>query len=192
MRIFRIIISGDDYQKILPSSKSDEIWDMLDFDGTPKEENWQPIEFYVSNPLKKKGNFFAMSDGGAFACDEIAVNKLSDFLGFESELLPIYLEDGAQLYIFNVTQCRNALDQKKSKFDYYEDGTKGRVLEHVFHKDRYGETSIFKIPETRKIHVLTFSGLRDPGEEFYTAYLKSGLTGLHFEELYRDDEHAST
>ncbi len=186
MKVYRIDVNADEYQLLLPTSNSDAVYNMLDFDGKSKESNWEPIEFYIDNPLAKKGNFFALSNGAAFACDEMAIRKLPTFLGFGSELLPIYLEDGTKLFIVNVTDCVNALDQDKTQFDHYEDGSKGRVLNFVFHSYRFSESSIFKIPETANIHVLTYSGVKSPVDEFYNAYNESGLEGLAFELLYSE------
>jgi hypothetical protein len=48
------------------------------------------------------------------------------------------------------------------------------------------ESSVFKIPETANIHILTYSDIKSPEDEFYTPYAESDLKGLTFEMLYSE------
>lgn len=176
-------------QVICPSDEKDEDYSgKLAFNGHPKLDNWMPIEFFVFNPLAKRGNFFSLPNYSAFACDKLAVDRLYEFLDFGAELLPIYLEDGTELFIVNVTDCVNALDQKNTVYDYYPEGGRGRILKYAFHKNRFSESSIFKIPETAATQVFTFTGIKSPNEEFYHAYNDSKLSGLVFELLFTAEE----
>jgi len=100
------------------------------------------------------------------------------------EILPIKL-NGDTLYILNVLECVNMLDDKKTKWDYYENGDKGRILNYSFYINRFPESSILKIPETSKVDVLTYSEVKDSQDEFYYLYKHHNLTGLVFEEVYK-------
>jgi hypothetical protein len=100
------------------------------------------------------------------------------------EILPIKVERGPQLYVLNILQCMNGLNYDKTKWDYYEDGTKGRILKYSIHKDRViNETSLFKIPETSKIDIFCYADVQDRIDEFYHIYHDNDLTGLVFEEI---------
>ncbi len=188
MRIYIVRADVSKFQIILPVSSSDEVIDSLTFDGRSKIDIWRTSEFYIDNPLAKKGDFASFLTSGAFACNEKAVDKFLSFWQICGELLPIQLEGALNMFILNVTDCINVLDQNQSKFDFYEDGTRSnRILKYAFHKNRFHESSIFKIPETAKSQILTYTGIKDPDEEFYYAYKKSGLTGLSFEEIYSDE-----
>lgn len=185
MKVYRVNINPDEYQTLLPATSNAEIiLDAQIMGGVPKLNNWVPVEHYIINPLAKKGNFYSLSTGGAFACDKIAADRLRYYWEIAGELLPVFLQNGTPLFIINITECLNCLDQENSVFDYYKDGTKGRILKHAFHESRLSESSIFKIPETVKTQVLTYTGVKAPHDEFYTAYMESGLKGLTFELLY--------
>lgn len=186
MIIYRIKPSLDKIQNILPVDEG--FYDILTFAGEPKLPTWEPISFYVFNPLRVKANFYIFaSNSGVIAMDEKAAYELSPFWGLAGELLPIYLEDGTKLLLLNVLEIANALNQKDTVFDYYPDGTRGRILKPVFHTNRFPESSIFKIPEVVKSNILTYSGVKAPEDEFYTAYHESGLSGLVFEEYYSNE-----
>ncbi len=186
MKIFNVKVDLNCSQLIMPVEDTDEISDLLIFDGKTKSSSWRPLEFYIYDPANSKSNFYSLIHSGAFACDNKAIDSLYLFFGFGSELLPIFLEDGTELFILNVTDCINALDQKKSEFDLYDNGERGRILKYSFHRDRFSESSIFKIPETSKTEILTYSGVKSEEDEFYSKYLQTDLRGLTFEEIYSE------
>jgi hypothetical protein len=188
MKVYRIVPDLEKYQIILPVSDSDEIQDMLDFNGLVKKNVWTPIEFYVDNPLKLKGDFFSFINPSAFACNKSAVDKLMYYWDQSAELLPIYLEANTELFIVNVIECVNALDKKNSQHDVYSDGVKSnRIIRFAFHPNRLHEPSVFKIPETVDTQILTYSGVKNPENEFMYAYEQSGLKGLKFELIFNND-----
>ncbi len=76
------------------------------------------------------------------------------------------------------------LNSKLTQFDYYEDGTRGRILKPVFHENRVAESSLFKIPETVKTQILIYEDIKGKEDEFKFAYNKSGLQGLRFEQIH--------
>lgn len=192
MKIYSIEVDIDKYQTILPVLDSNEIYEILDFKGLPKEKKWEPIVFYIDNPLAIQGDFYSLINSAAFVCNKKAVDKLGRFWDLSAELLPIFLEDGTELFIVNIIDCINALDQKDTEYDYYEDGTRSnRILKYAFHKNRYHESSIFKIPETANTQILTYTGIKSPEDEFFFAYKESGLTGLIFTPLYESFADAS-
>jgi len=91
-------------------------------------------------------------------------------------LLPIYTEEGLELFIVNVIDCVNALDKNKTVYDYYDDGRRSnRILKYAFHTNRFHESSIFKLPETAITEILTYSGKKAESDEFYDFYHKSGF-----------------
>lgn len=185
MKIYNIEADSDKYQTILPVLDSNEIYEILDFKGLPKEETWAPIEFYIDNPLAKQSDFYSLINSAAFACNKKAIYKLGRFWDLSAELLPIFLEDRTELFIVNIIDCINALNPKDTEYAYYEDGTRSnRILKYAFHKNRFHESSIFKIPETANTQILTYAGLKSPEDEFFSAYNESGLTGLIFSPLF--------
>lgn len=188
MKVFRINADTNNVSWLSPVDESDEVMDiLLSFDASSKEENWPRIEFFIFNPKVKPRNFYTNGNSSALFFDKVAYEKCRWLFGMAGEVLPIYLEDGTELYLLNVTDCVNALDEKRTKFDHYADGTRGRILEYAFHKKRHSESTIFKIPQDLN-SVFTFTDDRGEVDQFYHFYQSSGLTGLRFELVYDDLE----
>lgn len=60
----------------------------------------------------------------------------------------------------------------------------GRILEYSFHKERIpNESTIFKIPETRKNDIFCFCDVKDKDDGLYYLVKENNLTGLIFEEI---------
>jgi len=186
MKIY-IVEAAEKVNWVMPVDEADEITELLmSFDATSKEENWPRLEFFIFNPKVEVRNFYTIGNSGALVFDKMAYDKCRTFFEMAGEILPIYLEDGTELYLLNVMDCVNALDEKRTKFDLYNDGSRGRILEYAFHKNRYTESTIFKIPHTMCIFTITDE--RGEEDQFYHFYQNSGLTGLKFELVYDDSK----
>ncbi|AXE18452.1 hypothetical protein DR864_12160 [Runella rosea] len=186
MEIYQVTTNLD-YQWVLPQIEESELLNLMDLNCYPKSKSWPNIDWYIYNPKKKKGNFFTTGSGGSFAFDEEVLNSdLFSLIEMAGEVLPIKLEDNTNLYILNVLKCINPLNQKKTKWQLYEDGSKGRILDYSFHTNRFSESSLFKIPETSKIEILTYSGIKGDEDEFKSLYEYLGFTGLEFKQIYTD------
>ena len=85
----------------------------------------------------------------------------------------------------NVTDCINALDTNNSEYDTYLNGQISNIKRYSFFKNRFSESSIFKIPETNKVEVYCYSGVKDSVDEFYSAYNnQTEVKGLEFEKIF--------
>lgn len=182
MKVYRVKTDVRNYQWIMPDISEDNLLDFIMFDCEAKNENWTDINWYIDNPKLKKGNFYHIH-GGSFAFDQqVYDSELFTLFEMAGQILPINVE-GQKLYVLNVLECINSLDQENSKFNYYDNGTRGRILNYTFH-NRLTESSIFKIPETSRGEILTYTGIKDSEDEFYSLYKQLNFTGLIFEELY--------
>jgi len=183
MKIYTVSNDVTNYRWAMP--KDESVWqtNFLTFDGYEKKTSWKPISFYVDNPLLKKGNVIHIG-AGVIAYDKLSVEKVAFHLEVSGELLPIFI-DGEPYFLHNVTQVANALNQDETIWDEYE-GVRTQINKFAFHKSRLSESSIFKIPETVQGDIYTFSGLKDPEDEFYYSYRNLGLEGLSFDEIYSD------
>jgi hypothetical protein len=182
MKVYKISSDVTNYQWIMPESEKD-LFGALAFDCESKKKDWKPVDMYVFNPKKKKGNFYSLGGVGALVFDEQTLEIMRTVFEMSGEILPLNL-DGSEIYALNVLECVNALDQKNTKWEYYDNGEKRKILNHFFHRSRITESSIFKIPETSKTQVLTYSEIKDPMDEFFSLYMKYNLRGLQFEEIY--------
>lgn len=182
MKIYKVTSDVNEYQWIMPKDEAD-LFSYLSFDCVSKEQKWEAREMYIFNPKKKKGNFFSLGGIGALVFDKTALDAMLTLFEMAGEILPLRL-DNEILYALNILECTNALDQEHTKWSYYNNGARGRILNYAFHKNRLTESSIFKIPETSKAEILTYAGIKDANDEFYHLYTKHNLQGLVFEEIY--------
>tara|TARA_R110002072_G_scaffold277589_1_gene439313 strand:+ start:923 stop:1507 length:585 start_codon:yes stop_codon:yes gene_type:complete len=186
MKIYRIEVNVEKYQWIMADISEDDN-DFIDihfFNGEEKN-NWRKdVDFYVYNPKNLKGNFFYLDGGSALVFDQAVYDSpIFDLFEQSGQIISINCS-GERLYILNVLECINMLDLKKSKFEIYDDGSKGDVLDFYFHEDRISESSIFKIPQMNASQVFTYSDVKDASDEFIYLYNKFNFTGLEFEKLY--------
>ena len=162
-------------------------------DGTPKLSAWKTPNVYCLYPLIRKGDFFGGYVGGLIASAETA-KKVLAFFEMAGELLPLNYE-GERCSLLNVTECINALDQERTTWHTDLNGQKLLIKKYAFHANRFTESSLFKIPETRRAEVLAVERCGHPDEEFKAFVEQVGLTGLRFEELWADssflDDHAA-
>src|SRR6218665_1104630 len=184
MKIYRIKTDTNNIQLVQPTDYS-LITDreFLDFKCEPRNSNWKELEVFIYNPKTKPKNFYGLISG-ILIFDEKVLEVCQTVFEMSGEILPIQVERGPKLYLLNVLQCMNGLDYNRTKWDYYDDGTKGRILEYKFHENRIvNESTIFKIPETCATSIFCFTDERDEDDQFYHLYHKHKLTGLIFEEI---------
>lgn len=186
MKVYSVKTDIKFSQSVLPEIEERYVFDLLHFDCERKIAHWPEIDWYVFNPKEKEGDFYSLGGNGAFVFNQrVYDSELFDLLEMAGEILPIQLEDGGPtLYVLNVLECVNALDKKNTVFDVYDDGTRGRILQYAFHPNRITESPLYKIPETSKTEVLTYTGVKDPEDEFKTLYEQLDFSGLVFSELY--------
>src|SRR6218665_83516 len=179
MKVFRAQHNSNLVPHLLPTNSA-----YYDFDCKPKKNLWTPYNVYNADPIKKARNFYSIYTYGVLVFDDKALDICQTVFEMSGEILPIQVERGPKLYLLNVLQCMNGLDYNRTKWDYYDDGTKGRILEYKFHENRIvNESTIFKIPETCATSIFCFTDERDEDDQFYHLYHKHKLTGLIFEEI---------
>lgn len=169
----------------------DAVWEFIGrggaFKGIPFNK-WKPQTFYVEKPLIPKPNFFTIG-ATAFACDERARELAAGPLEMSGEFLPIKVEgEKGKFWIYNCTNCINVVDAKKSKYWKFGPGPDDRQMDRpAFFSSRFGEETIFKIPEDRAtlVYCVEFTGDADDGE-FKAVVENSGLTGLKFKMVWTD------
>ena len=153
----------------------------------PLKEEWLPYEVYNASPAKKVKNFYSLGKSGILVFDEYTLEICRTVFEMAGEILPIRVERGHDLYLLNVLECLNGLNYDTTVWDYYDDGTKGRILKYGFYPERVlNEASIFKIPENKEVGLFCYANVKNPDDEFYHIYHKHKLTGLIFEEVYND------
>jgi hypothetical protein len=138
------------------------------------------------DPLAKKGDFLYY-DPGALVVTQQAAKLAAPFFELAGELLPLWC-NGNKYSILNVTHCIDALDNSKTIWFTAKDGSKIEIKDYVFDPEKFGGSSLFKIPETCRGSVLTWEKDRSPELEFKSFIEANGVTGLLFEELWDSEK----
>ena len=157
-----------------------------EFSGNPFSRKWKQLKLYIDKPLLPRPDFYTFG-WSVFVCNERARTIVGEALEMAGELLPVGIEgDKGRYWVFNCTNCINVTDLKKSKWRKIGKTGSHRILERpAFLAERFGEESIFKIPDNNgsPIYCLERSGDPDDGE-FKALVEKHGLTGLEFELIW--------
>jgi hypothetical protein len=183
MKVHRVTLDVNNFQGFLPTDS--KIWktNILDLNCKPKGRSWNTLDVFIDNPVSERGNFFSLC-AGAFVTDGEARKKLLSILEMGGELLPIN-HKGETLHLFNALECVNCLNDEATSWIYGEKtGAKIMISRYQFFPDRFSESTLFKIPETRLGEILTVSGIRDREDEFKGCVEDLGLKGIIFEELW--------
>ena len=190
MKIFKVKTDTNNVQSIGIVNRAQATLELFTFDCEPRSQNWELLKVYISDPKTKPKNFYSMPSG-ILVFDESVLEVCEPLFEMAGEILPLQVERGPKLYLLNILECMNGLNYDTSVWDYYDDGTKGRILKYGFHPERVkNESTLFKIPETSKTDIFCFCDVKDPEDEFYHLYHKHKFTGLIFEEMYNSDSQA--
>ncbi len=116
---------------------------------------------------------------------EVYDSEIFTLFEIAGEILPIHLESGEILYALNILECVNMLNKKDTVYDFYESGEiSNRILKYSFYSDRIPESSIFKISDTSRSDIFTYSDVKYEGDEFFYLYNKLKFTGLVFNNMH--------
>ena len=183
MKIYKIETDTNNIQLLQPVDQSKINLDFMKFDCEPRLPEWEELLVYIYNPKIKPKNFYHFTSG-VLVFDEKALEVCQTLFEMAGEILILQVEGGPKLYLLNVIECMNGLNPDKTEWDYYSDGTKGRILKLSLHKNRImNESTIFKIPETCKNDIYCFADVKDKSDEFYHIYEENKLSGLIFKEI---------
>ena len=84
--------------------------------------------------------------------------------------------------------CVNMLDNEKTEWKISKrTGNRIGINHYEFHPSRITESTLFKIPETRRGEILTYSGVKDPDEEFFSLCNKYKFKGITFDEIWSNE-----
>ena len=139
-------------------------WFLDAFRGKPLARRWRPVRYWLDRPLLPRPDFFL--HGGFLICGERAMTLAADALEMSGESFPVEVEnEPGPWHLYHVTNCINALDP-----------------------DRFGEESLFKIPEDHGLHTYCLERTGDPDDgEFKALAERHALTGLDFVPVWESD-----
>jgi hypothetical protein len=169
-----------EYEDVSPVNEDD--LDLFDeFDGTPRAENWTPVEMEIITVDSETGATLQRADVpwfmGNLVLRDKAIEAASPILAPLGELLPLECAT-AKLVCFNATQVLDALDEDRSEIVRFP--SSGRIMaieRYAFRADAIPERAAFRIPQ------------QQTGDVYFTEPvvedLRSlGLTGLDFKLVW--------
>lgn len=178
MKVYRIKTDVNHYQYFLTENESEAM--ALITDCKRRKASWQPPSVFIYEPLHEAGDFYSFY-GGTLILSPEATELLRTFLEMAGELLPLPFE--SKVYtLLNVTECINCLDRERSEWRTEE--KVGIPKRYVFHRNRFSESMIFKIPETNRADVLVLD--REDGESLVDALREYDIKGYILELLWTD------
>lgn len=190
MKVLKITFDTEKYSTINFDSIRDWTVQELEFDSLSKSSFWaERCDGYFVDPRKPQADFMQFSGGAMVVAPRVYDdNDMVMIFEFCGELLPIRIE-GVRYYIWNVTNCINALSQETTVF---EGGlvTPKRVVTPAFRTTRFDQTTVFKVPETRWYDIYCVT--EDRENDFYALYHERGYSGLCFTEMKLDVSDASS
>lgn len=151
--------------------------------------SWKKPTCYVHDPIRTKdADFYHFRTGTVAFGERVYESELGEILERCGEVLPAVREDtNEEFYILNPLACYNCLNRAKSKLRTTPDGkVVVQVFEYIFHPERIGGESVFKIPETYLTELYAYSGRISSFDEFFQQYHEGGYTGLKFEQIWTE------
>lgn len=158
------------------------------FLGRPYPKQWSMIELFIDNPKYPRPDFYGFGVVN-FVCSSKAYEFAGETLEMSGELLPVSVEDEpGEFFIYNVTNCINVIDKKKSVWRALDKaGTYKELQTMVFHPERFGEETIFKIPEDGGVGIYCLERSGDPDDGEFKALVENHeLLGLSFDLVWSD------
>ncbi len=181
-KVYRIVTDVNHYQYFFAEHEEEEV--KLLTDCIPRATTWEPPSVYVYNPRHKAGDFYSFH-GCSLITNPRATAVLASFLEMAGELLPLPY-NGQEYSLLNITECINCRDRERTTWLKDETGANVLPVQYVFHRNRFAESRLFKIPETYGGEILVVDLDQDPDEEFKSAVELAELEGLCFHELWSD------
>jgi len=105
-----------------------------------------------------------------------AIQVLGQLLNEHGELLPLICDE-TELYIYNVTEVLDALDETRSTVVRFSTGRIMTIERYSFRKDIIDDRHIFKLPNLRASPIFV-------SHDFVQLWELAGLRGLQFNKVW--------
>jgi hypothetical protein len=150
------------------------------FDGTAKEEWWEPVPLYSDAPRLEAPDIWHLVGSAAFVMSSIVAESLGSFLHPVGELLPVRVVGARESFeVLNILRDVNCLNPEADRIDDLE--IYSDFLEH-----RLPESGLFKVPQLDTVDVF-YLERSDDGDTFRDSLDRHGYSGLRFEPVWTSD-----
>ena len=148
---------------------------------------WKPMELYFFNPSAPKPDIFCAP---SLVFNQRTCDLLKQSLESCGQLLPLTVkEEAGTHYLYNCTTVVDALDSKRSIWEYDRDLDHSDIDVPSFHPERFKDVTLFLLPPRQLpgLYVVERTGNPRDGE-FKALVEQHDLTGLRFDLLWSDTD----
>ena len=181
MRIWTVRFDVRKFASAFLVDEFDEILEFIlewpDFEGQHLAEVWKTPRIKMQDN-KPVGNFTDI-DPGILVCDSFALNQLEIESRNEIEILSVENINKIDMYILNIVNLIDCLNESSSVIDYFETGRIMDIQTYAFFTENLKSTMLFKIPQFSRTEIFATDLFREK-------FLESSLTGLTFSQIYSD------
>src|SRR5688572_26086339 len=159
-----------------------------ELNGKPFSKKWRKLRYYLDKPRLRRPDFFRLP--GGWVCNERAMTLAGEAMESAGEYLPVEIEgEAGDHQLYHITNCINVVDGERSGWHCYGPAGEYRELVRpVFKAERFGEESLFKVPEDHGIRSYSLESSGDPDDGGLKAVVEDhGLRGLRLELIGSDD-----
>jgi len=172
------VLASDDYERSDPLLLAQA--EQIDSESLPV--------FFVADPRDPDANFYYFTSN-LLLFDELAYDVMADLFDGAGQVLPIEVEGvDKRIYLLNVLEKISAIDEERSQWSLSDSGERMTLIDFHFIASRLtSKSTLFKIPEIFYNPVLTCHDDSPDSDDFIARYRRSGLTGLTFEKLWKEE-----
>ena len=137
----------------------------------------------------KSPDFFNISPSVLCFTEEVFFSEhMGSLLGAVGEILEIKVEGKeSPAYLLNPLARYNCLNHSTLEYRTPFHKIFPHITKFYFHKNRIGDSSIFKLPDSPSIPTLCLSS--SDVESFYDIYMSNSYSGLDFKEIWSDEKN---
>jgi hypothetical protein len=186
MTVYELRFDVNHFKSLLVDEKNTWKIPAFEFDGKPKLSAWKPPKMYCDRPNLKTPDFWSPATSAAIAAGSKALPFVQTMFEMAGELLPLPYENGEEtLTLLHILEYLNCLDHDKCEWRTTAAEKRLYPTRYVFHPNRFGESTLFRIPENRAL-AFCYERESDPETEFKAAVEHAKLTGLEFVAIWTD------
>ena len=174
----------DGYEWVMPVGSTDPIRRLR---SRQPGDPWTPLWVYPLNPAED-GQAPTKADmpwhgSSVLVLKQRAREALGKVLADEAEMLPLYCDEGEELWLVNAWRVVDALDEELSQVERFSSGRIMTVHRYAFREEAVAGLRCFRIPQQPVMFVT---------DEVAEAARAAGLRGTTFRPLWSGGASAGT
>ncbi len=187
----KIYLIKPDFDFYSLDPKDQEFWSNRNlFSGEAIDSDWPaPVAFQPKNVATgRPGDFMHLSSAAMVFTQAVLESPLGRIIRDAGEVFNVTVDSiDDPCFVLNTLACYNCIDRENLKARTTPDGKIViQIHEYAFDSGSFGESNLFKVPETQRNCIYCASTEQGEGG-FMEIYKNEGFTGLIFEEIWLDE-----